>query len=67
MVVNWGRPSEKVYVPDEGNQFTSEMFYRFQLFQHMTVTPDIQYLKEPVLYPEKTTVWVLGLRARVVF
>lgn len=65
--VNWGRPSEKLYGPDADNQFTAEMFYRFQLFQHMTVTPDIQYLKNPVLYPEKTTVWVVGLRARLVF
>ena len=65
--VNWGRPSDKIYGPDPDNQFTSEMFYRFQLFQHMTVTPDIQYLKNPVLYPEKTTVWIVGLRARLVF
>ena len=65
--VNWGRPSEKVYGPDADNQFTFEVFYRFQLFQHMTMTPDIQYLKNPVLYPGKTTVWIVGLRARLVF
>lgn len=65
--INWGRPAEDLYGRDPDTQVTAEVFYRFQLFQHMTVTPDIQYLINPVQYPEKTTVWVAGLRARLVF
>jgi len=65
--VNWGKPAETPSVSDPDSQYTAEIFYRFQLFQHMTITPDIQYLKNPGLSTEKTTIWVAGLRARMVF
>ncbi len=65
--LNWGRPSEGTFGPGLDDQFTAELFYRVQLFQHMTITPDIQLLVDPALNPEEDTVWVFGLRARVSF
>lgn len=65
--LNWGRPSEETFGSGLDDQYTAELYYRFQVFQHMTVTPGIQYLKKPALYPEETSVWLADLRARVIF
>lgn len=65
--LNWGRPSEKTFGPDLDDQYTAEMYYRFQLFQHVSVTPDFQYLANPALNLDEDSIWVAGLRARVVF
>ena len=63
--VSWGRPSEETFAKGLDDQVTAELFYRIQLFQHMTLTPDIQYLVNPALNPEDDRIWVLGLRARL--
>ncbi|MCK5364626.1 MAG: carbohydrate porin [Gammaproteobacteria bacterium] len=45
----------------------AELYYRFQLFQHMSITPDIQYLVNPALNPSEDQIWILGLRGRFSF
>jgi len=65
--VNWGKPSESIYGPAIDDQYTFELFYRLQLFEHVTITPDIQYLINPPLSPDDDNVVVLGLRARINF
>lgn len=65
--INWGRPSELTFGPGLGDQYTAELYYRFQLFQHVTVTPDIQYLKNPALNTAQSSIWVAGIRARLFF
>jgi porin len=59
--INWGDP------PDESlrDQWTAEVFYRLQLSQNLQLTPSIQYLKDPALNPEHSSVWVAGLRMRL--
>ncbi len=46
--LNWGRPSSETFGPDLDDQLTAEIFYRLQLFQHMTVTPDYTF---PIDFP----------------
>jgi len=65
--LNWGQPSSGTYGDGLEDQFTAEVYYRLQLFQHTTITPDVQYLVNPALNPEEDKIWVFGLRARVVF
>jgi len=65
--LNWGRPASGTYGDDLDDQYTAEVYYRLQLFQHTTITPDVQYLVNPALNPEEDNIWVFGLRARVVF
>ena len=65
--LNWGRPSEETFGPGLDDQYTTEMYYRFQLFQHASVTPHIQYMVDPALNPNEDSIWLAGLRARVVF
>ena len=61
--VGWGRPSDDALQ----EQYTSELFYRFQLVERLAITPSVQFIVNPAANPDRTNVWVLGLRARVTF
>jgi porin len=63
--LNWSRPSESSFGPDLDDQYTAELFYRFQLTDNLAITPDIQFIVDPTLNPEEDRIWVLGLRARL--
>lgn len=62
--LNWGRPNP---ISFEGvdDQFTAELFWRYQLTKELAVTPSLQYIKDPALNPEEGTIWAYGLRLRV--
>jgi porin len=55
------------YGPGLDDQYTLEMFYRLQIFQHWTVNGDLQLLIDPALDPTRDKVWVFGLSARINF
>lgn len=61
--VNWGRPSNPAYQ----DQFTTELFYRFQLLKNIAFTPSVQYIKDPIAAPESDDYWVFGFRWRMTF
>ncbi len=65
--LNWGRASKQTLGPGLDDQYTAELFYRLQLFPHMTVTPDLQLLVNPALNPQEDRIWIAGLRARLSF
>ncbi|MCK5362583.1 MAG: carbohydrate porin, partial [Gammaproteobacteria bacterium] len=46
-------------------QYTLEVFYRMRLTTSLTVTPDIQYIRNPALNPVVDDLWVFGFRARL--
>jgi porin len=46
-------------------QYTGEIFYRFQLSQHLAITPDLQIIVDPVLNPAESSIFVVGVRARL--
>jgi porin len=61
--LSWGKPADGTL----RNQFTSELFYRFQLTQFLAVSPDMQLIVDPAI---NTTVDVLaffGIRLRAAF
>ena len=65
--LNWGRPNHDTFGADLKDQFTGEMFYRWQIAQNLQVTPSVQLPANPVLNPDTDFVAVSGLRVRVVF
>jgi porin len=67
MAFNWGEPNESTWGPGLPSQKTLELFYRIQLFRELAITPDVQYIRDPALNPEVSSMWVLGLRARLAF
>ena len=64
---NWGEPSESTFEPGLRDQTSVELYYRIQLFKELSITPDVQYIKNPALDPTEDSLWVFGLRARLVF
>lgn len=60
---NWGKPADGSL----SDQFTSEVFYRFQLTQFLAVTPDVQLIVDPALNPGKDVIALFGLRLRTSF
>ncbi|UCH74433.1 MAG: carbohydrate porin [Rhodospirillales bacterium] len=57
----WERPGASAL----DDQYTAELFYRFQLFQNFAITPDVQVIANPALNPFEDVIYVLGLRARL--
>ena len=60
---NWARPSNSAL----RDQFTWELFYRFQLVQNIAFTASTQLVLDPSLNPEEDDVWLGGLKLRVTF
>jgi porin len=67
MAVNWGRPNENTFGPDLDDQYTVELFYRYQLTENIAITPDIQWLINPALNPEDDSLFLAGVRGRISF
>ena len=62
---NWGQPNETTVASGLPDQYTFELFYRFQLSSRLALTPDIQYLIDPALNPDASSIWVFGVRGRL--
>jgi porin len=62
---NWGDPNSSTVGPGLKDQYTFEVFYRWQALRILALTFDVQYLKDPALNPDDDEAWVLGLRARL--
>ncbi len=65
--LSWGRPNEDLFGPDLEDQYTAEAYWRIQFMKHVTVTPSIQLLIDPALYPEANQLCVFGVMARLMF
>ena len=65
--INWSRPSEDTFGPGLDDQYTAEIYYRFQLLKVLTITPDVQLLVNPALNPDEDLVAVFGIRGRISF
>ncbi len=61
---NWGEPNS-VSFPGADDQYTTELFWRYQLTRELAVTPSIQYIKDPALNPDEDSLWVYGLLLRL--
>lgn len=63
MAVSYGKPGNDILQ----EQVSSEIFYRFQLFQNFAITPSAQLIVNPAANPVDDTVWLFGLRGRLTF
>lgn len=62
--LNWGEPNEDTWQPGLPDQYTAEVFYRWQVSKAFALTPAVEYLKNPALNPDTDSIWVFGLRLR---
>lgn len=58
--INWGKPNG-----GGRDQYTSELFWRYQLTKEVALTPSLQYIRNPALNPVEDNLWAFGLRVRV--
>jgi porin len=66
--ISYGEASEDPvsgFSSDLDPQYTAEVFYRFQLSQHFAITPDQQWIVDPVLNPDEDSIYIAGMRARL--
>jgi porin len=66
--ISYGEASEDPvggFGSDLDPQYTAEVFYRFQLSQHLAITPDLQLIVDPVLNPDEDSIYIAGVRARL--
>jgi porin len=61
---NWGKPNQTSFAGAD-DQYTTELFWRYQLTKELAITPSIQLLIDPALNPTEDQIWVFGLRARL--
>ncbi|RKZ11873.1 porin [bacterium] len=62
---NWGKPNESTWGSDLSDQYTLEVFYRFQISEQLAITPDLQFLMDPPNNPDHDSIWMYGIRARL--
>jgi porin len=65
--LGWGKPSKSTFGENLRDQVTIELYYRLRLLKALSITPDIQFIINPALNPDKNFITVLGLRGRVNF
>ena len=64
---NWGEPNETTFAPGLDDQYAIEVFYRVPAGKRVAVTADVQFIRDPALNPTESSIWMLNLRARLVF
>ena len=62
---NWGEPNVDTFEPGLRDQYTAEVYFRWQLTARLAITPDLQLLVNPALDPNQDRIWVFGVRARL--
>lgn len=62
---NWGEPNADTFGPGLRDQYTTEVYYRWQLTPRFAVTPTLQFLANPALNPGLDRTWIFGIRARL--
>lgn len=58
---NWGKPN----LDGAQDQYTTELFWRYQLTKEVALTPSIQYIVNPALNLTEDNLFAAGLRVRV--
>ncbi|MHC4449704.1 MAG: carbohydrate porin [Planctomycetota bacterium] len=59
----YARPSDRAL----RDQYTIEMFYRWQLGENLALTPGLQLIFDPALSPDDSFLFIVGLRLRCAF
>jgi porin len=65
--INWGEPNEDTFGSGLDDQFAVEVFYRVPVGNRTAVTADVQYIKDPALNTDESSLWMFNARARFAF
>lgn len=65
--INWSKTNEdtlQTFLNAGEKQMAAEIYYNMQFGDHVQITPDIQYIKDPA-FSSESSAWVFGIRARI--
>ncbi len=62
----WSEVNETTWAEGLDDQITMELFYRMQISSRVAVTPDLQYLISPAMNPDASSIFIWGIRGRIV-
>lgn len=65
--LNWGQPNETTFGPGLDDQYALEVFYRISAGTRVALTADVQYIQDPAINPNESSIWLFNLRGRIVF
>jgi porin len=65
--INWGEPNEDTFGAGLDDQYAIETFYRVPVGKRTAITIDVQYIKDPALNPNESSLWMFNTRARFAF
>ena len=63
--IGWGEVNETSWMSGLDDQITMELFYRIQLSTRIVLTPDLQYVINPAINPDASSIFIWGIRARL--
>ena len=63
--IGWAAPRGSETGPKLDDEWVVESSYRMQITRNFSLTPDLQWVKNPTRIPDKSSVWIFGLRAVV--
>jgi len=62
---SWGKPNETTWGSELESQHLIEVYYRIQLSKRLAVTPDLQWIINPAMNEEQSSIFVYGIRGRI--
>lgn len=65
--LNWSRPNKGTFGPGLDDQYTLEVFQRWQMTEGVALTPSVQVIHNPAFNPDEDTIALFGLRLRLAF
>ncbi len=63
--LSWGQVNENTYGEAYDGQYLAEVFYRVQFSSRFTLTPDLQFVINPALNTEQSSMFIWGIRGRL--
>ncbi|WP_439106589.1 carbohydrate porin [Congregibacter sp.] len=61
--VGWSEPNADTNGAGLDDEWVVEASYKIQLTRHFSLTPDIQWITNPVRLPDEDDLWIVGVRA----
>jgi porin len=65
IALGWGEINETTWGANLNDQMTFEVFYRIQILSRLAITPDLQYLINPALNADASSIFLWGIRGRL--
>jgi porin len=63
--LSWGQVNESTYGEAYDGQYLAELFYRIQFSSRFTLTPDLQFVINPALNTEQSSMFIWGIQGRL--